>query len=110
MRRTLDLICKDKDADKIYKEKNPKNKGNVTLAAMLKVLEQENILPETLSSSSWVVKELGNDAAHDESDISDYHMMEIASIVEAIIHYLYELPNKIKELKEWYLPEKEMPK
>jgi hypothetical protein len=109
-RRTLELICKDKDAEKTHRNKHPKDKRKIIpLADLLKVLEQENILPKTLSSSSWVVRELGNDAAHDESEVPEYHMKEIASIVETIIHYFYELPAKIKRLKDEYLPEKEMP-
>ena len=89
LRRTLEMICKNKNAH-----------GN-TLEAKIKDLANSNILPETLDDSSWLIRMMGNDAAHaDDINYTEYEVGQIIEFVEMIITYLYELPNRIDKLKE----------
>lgn len=89
LRRTLEMICKNKNAQ-----------GN-SLEAKIKDLANRNILPATLDDSSWLIRMMGNDAAHaDDINYTDYEVEQIIEFVEIIITYLYELPNRIDKLKE----------
>ena len=67
----------------------------------IKDLANKNILPSTLDDSSWLIRMMGNDAAHaDDINYTDYEVGQIIEFVEMIITYLYELPNRIDDLKE----------
>ncbi len=62
---------------------------------------QKNILPATLDDSSWLVRNMGNDAAHaDAIRYTEYEVEQIIEFVEQIITYLYELPERITILKK----------
>ena len=89
LRRTLEMICKNKEAQ-----------GH-TLEEKIKDLADKNILPSTLKDSSWLIRTMGNDAAHaDDINYTDYEVGQIIEFVEMIITYLYELPCRIERLKE----------
>lgn len=89
LRRTLEMICKDKYAQ------------GKTLELKIRDLVQKNILPATLDDSSWLVRNMGNDAAHaDAIRYTEYEVEQIIEFVEQIITYLYELPERITILKK----------
>lgn len=89
LRRVLEAICKDKGAA-----------GN-DLSAMIKDLVVKKILPEMLDDACWVIRQLGNSAAHaDRADFYNYEAERTTEFVGAIIDYLYVLPNKIGEFKQ----------
>lgn len=89
LRRTLEMICKDKVA-----------KGK-TLEQKIKDLSSKNILPATLNDSSWLIRTIGNEAAHaDTINYTEYEVAQIIGFVEQIITYLYELPECIAGMKE----------
>lgn len=89
LRRTLEMICKNKSAQ-----------GN-SLEQKIKDLVAKNILPATLNDSSWLIRNMGNDAAHaDAIHYTEYEVEQIIEFVEQIITYLYELPERILRLKK----------
>ena len=89
LRRTLEMICKNKQAQ------------GKTLENKISDLANKNILPSTLNDSSWLIRTMGNDAAHaDEINYTDYEVGQIIEFVEMIITYLYELPCRIDNLKD----------
>ena len=89
LRRTLEMICKNKKAQ------------GKNLEEKIKDLANKNILPSTLDDSSWLIRTMGNDAAHaDDINYTEYEVGQIIEFVEMIITYLYELPNRIDKLKE----------
>lgn len=89
LRRTLEMICKDKAAQ------------GKTLELKIQDLVTKNILPATLDDSSWLIRNMGNDAAHaDAIHYTDYEVEQIIEFVAQIITYLYELPERITRLKK----------
>ena len=88
LRRVLEAICKEKGAD-----------GN-DLSKMIKDLVDKKILPEMLDDACWVIRQLGNCAAHaDDIDFYKYEVERTTEFVGAIIDYLYILPSKISTFK-----------
>lgn len=87
LRRVLELICINKNAN-----------GN-TLENKIKDLVNINILPPTFDAACKHIRIIGNEGAH-ENQIS-IPAREIKTLIEyldSIINYLYVLPEKIKQL------------
>ena len=83
------MICKNKYAQ------------GKTLELKIQDLAQRNILPATLNDSSWLVRNMGNEAAHaDDIHYTEYEVEQLIDFVEQIITYLYELPERITRLKK----------
>ncbi|MFW6028734.1 MAG: DUF4145 domain-containing protein [Halanaerobiales bacterium] len=88
LRRTLEMICKDHGI----------HKG--TLGFKLKEMVNKNILPSVLDDASYLLKELGNEAAHgDDIKHSENDVNEMIEYTEYIINYVYVLPYKIKKVQ-----------
>lgn len=89
LRKTLELICKDKNA--IGRNLNDK----------LKKLFELGILPPTLKSASNITRKLGNMGAHESDiEISTTELSSTIKLVEYIIQYIYILPNEIEILEK----------
>ena len=89
LRRTLELILKDKGAT----EWGLKDK--------IEEIAEKGLLPDTLKEASSLTKILGDSAAHDKDLEIDQHDVEsMAEFVEFIIEYLYVVPDKINTYKE----------
>ena len=88
LRRTLEMICKDKNAE----GKNLENK--------ISDLVQKKILPEMMNDACWVLRQLGNDAAHaDDIVFTESEVRECIEFVSIIINYLYSMPTRVEELR-----------
>jgi hypothetical protein len=88
LRRTLEAICKDKGAS-----------GN-TLEKMIRDMIDKNILPQTFDDACWVIRQLGNEAAHaGKTNIYAHETDQVINFVESIIDYLYALPLRRSKLK-----------
>lgn len=88
LRRTLELVCKDKKA-----------KGK-SLSQMIKSLSNNNILPPALIEVSTITRLFGNIGAHDNNgEVSAHEINQVTEFVEYILDYLYVLPAKIKSLQ-----------
>lgn len=89
LRRTLELILKDKGAKKY------------ALDDKIKELAEEGVLPESLKEISTFTRQLGNDVAHDKGADPDIHLLNsLVDLVEYLIEYLYILPWKINKFAE----------
>lgn len=89
LRRTLELILKDKGATKWG------------LKDKIEEIAEKGLLPDTLKEASSLTKILGDSAAHDkEMDIDQHDVESMAEFVEFIIEYLYVVPDKINSYKE----------
>lgn len=99
MRKTLEAICRDKNA-----------KGN-SLDEMVQDLIVEKILPESLKDACWIIRYLGNEAAHDNFVSIQQRDIEIViGFMESIINYIYSQPKIINNLKNEILDRKTMKK
>lgn len=88
LRRTLELILKDKGATKWG------------LKDKIEEIAQKGLLPDTLKEASSLTKILGDSAAHDNDlEIDQYDVDSMAEFVEFIIEYLYIIPDKINTYK-----------
>ena len=88
LRRVLEMICKDKGA-----------KGR-TLEKKIEYLIQNNSLPPMIEDACWIIRQLGNDAAHaDDSTVSSYDIEQVIGFVSTIIDYLYSLPLRVSNMK-----------
>ena len=89
LRKTLELICKDKNA--IGRNLNDK----------LKKLFELGILPPTLKSASNITRKLWNMGAHESDiEISTTELSSTIKLVEYIIKYIYIIPNEIEILEK----------
>jgi len=89
LRKTLELICNDKNA-----------KGR-DLKSKINYLIKDNIFPEEFNDAYWIVRHLGNKAAHtDETGIHTRDVKAIINLLYVIINYLYVTPHNMKYLKE----------
>ena len=89
LRRVLEMICKEKGA--IGKD----------LETMIENLISTGVLSSAFSDACWVIRQLGNGAAHaDKSDIYAYHIEQTIEFVSTIINYLYSMPVRVAGMKK----------
>ncbi len=96
LRRVLEAICKEQGA-----------KGN-SLEIMISDMLEKGKLPSTMNDACWIIRQLGNNAAHADDII--VHMSDVEHTIgflKTIMQYLYTLPEQMKELKEKLKKEKE---
>lgn len=88
LRRTLEIICKQQGeikGDLVVKVQNLANRG---------------ILPSVLKDASDILRKLGNEAAHgDDKNFDKSQVNQMINFTEAIIDYIYILPDKINKMK-----------
>ena len=88
LRMVLEAICKDKGA-----------KGN-TLEQMIKDMIANKVLPEMFDDACWVIRQLGNSAAHADKRVYNAHQVDqTIGFMKDIINYLYTLPQQMKSLR-----------
>lgn len=89
LRRTLELLLKDKGATKWG------------LKDKIEEIAAKGLLPDTLKEASSLAKMLGDTATHDkELEIDQYDVEAMAEFIGFIIEYLYIVPDKINAYKE----------
>ncbi len=89
IRRALDLLCKQEDAN-----------GN-NLYEKIQDLSQKGIIPRILSEMADTIRLLGNDSAHDNSEILDNNDLDVLdNFYSSIIEYVYIAPKKVELLKD----------
>lgn len=88
LRRTLEMICVDKQA------------VGHTLEDKIQYLIEEKVLPEMLIDACWIIRQNGNSAAHgDNVNFFDYEVDECIEYMITIVNYLYSMPIRLKSLK-----------
>lgn len=89
LRRVLEMICKDRGAV-----------GN-TLEQKIADLVSKNIFTSTLDNACWIIRQLGNEAAHaDEIKVYKNDVEQVIEYISIIIKYLYSMPYQVKRMKE----------
>ncbi|WP_409177485.1 DUF4145 domain-containing protein [Brevibacillus fortis] len=89
IRRTLEIMCKDKQAngDSLYEK--------------LKDLSDNGVLPPILNEMTTVLRKLGNEAAHgDEREFSSELVDSMVKFTHVILDYVYVLPDKLGEIQD----------
>lgn len=88
LRRVLEAICKERGAE------------GKNLEAMIKNMIDRNILPKMLDDACWIVRQLGNSAAHGDNKCFSLRQVDQTIVfMQNIINYLYALPEKMKEMR-----------
>lgn len=88
LRRVLEMICKDKGAE------------GSTLEKKIDDLIKKKIFPPMIGDACWIIRQMGNDAAHaDKTIVYTYDVDQIIGYVATIIDYLYSLPCRVTKLK-----------
>lgn len=89
IRRTLEMMCKDKGA------------SGKTLYLKLKDLSDKGVLPPILTEMTSVLRDLGNAAAHgDEREFSEELIESMIKFTNVILDYVYNLPDKLSEIQK----------
>ena len=89
LRRVLEMICKDKGAV-----------GN-TLEQKNQSLVDKNIFTSTIDDACWIIRQLGNEAAHaDKIEVYQNDIEQVIEYIALIIKYLYSMPYQVKIMKE----------
>ncbi len=95
LRRVLEMICNDKGA-----------KGQ-TLENKIRDLVESKLLPEMIGDACWIIRQLGNEAAHsDKIEVYSYDVEQVIGYVGTIIDYLYSMPHRISKMKETIIKRK----
>jgi signal recognition particle subunit SEC65 len=88
IRRTLEMMCKDKKA------------SGKDLYHKLKDLSDKGVLPPIINEMASVLRELGNEAAHgDDREFSEELIDSMIKFTHAILDYVYNLPEKLSEIQ-----------
>lgn len=88
LRRVLEMICKEKGA--IGKDLEDK----------IENLISTGVLSPSFSDACWVIRQLGNSAAHaDKERIYTYQVEQTIEFVSTIINYLYSMPVRVAKMK-----------
>lgn len=88
LRRTLEIICKDKGA-----------KGK-TLEKKILNLTERCIFPQIINEASDILRILGNEAAHgDDVNYDERTIQEMINYTQIIIEYVYVIPYRISVIK-----------
>lgn len=84
LRRTLEMICKDKGAVK------------GSLEDKIEHLASESVLPSAMTDICTIIRLYGNDGAHgDEVKVTKFDLDRVIKYVSTIIEYLYSLPARV---------------
>lgn len=88
LRRTLEIICKDKGA-----------KGK-TLEKKILDLTQKCVFPQVINEASDILRILGNEAAHgDDVNYDERIVQEMINFTQIVIEYVYVIPFRINNIK-----------
>lgn len=88
LRRVLEAICKEKGA-----------KGK-TLELMIEDMIKKGILPQMFDDACWIVRQLGNSAAHgDDAKFTIHQVDQTIDFMKNILNYLYTMPIKMKKIR-----------
>lgn len=89
LRRVLEMICKDKGAVGRDLEKKIDN------------LIEKKIFPPMIGDACWIIRQMGNDAAHaDKIEVYAYDIEQVIGYVSTIIDYLYSMPYRVDKMKK----------
>ena len=89
IRRTLEMMCKDKGAD-----------GN-DLFKKLQFLSEKGTLPPILKDMASVLRVIGNAAAHaDEEKFNHDLVPSMIEFTKIILDYVYNLPKQIENIQD----------
>lgn len=75
-----------------------------TLGAKIKTLATRGQLTADIAEWSNHVRDLGNDAAHEETPLTRKELEDLRGISEMVLRYLFTLPNMIKKRRGEKLP------
>ena len=96
LRRVLEAICKEKGAN------------GKTLELMISDMINRGILPQMFDDACWIVRQLGNSAAHaDSAKFTVYQVDQTIDFMQNIISYLYSLPIKMQKMRSTVEAEKQ---
>ena len=99
LRRVLEMICKDKGA------------VGHTLDQKIDDLIEKKVFPPMIEDACWIIRQMGNDAAHaDKIEVYTYDIEQVIGYVATIIDYLYSLPYRVGEMKKKIKKRKESTK
>jgi hypothetical protein len=89
LRRTLEMVCKDKG----------EIKGD--LYNKIKNLSKKGILPPILDQMATVLRHIGNAAAHGDDTKFDHNIVHsMIEFTNTILEYVYVLPKKLSIIQE----------
>ena len=89
LRRVLEMICKDKGAVGGNLEKKIEN------------LINRGVFPPMIEDACWIIRQLGNEAAHaDKIKVFRSDIEQVIEYVATIIDYLYSLPYRVDKMKK----------
>lgn len=88
LRRVLEAICKEQGAE------------GKNLDSMIKNMLDKGKLPEVMNDACWIIRHLGNDAAHaGKIRVYKSDVEQTIDFLKTIIQYLYTLPVQMERLK-----------
>ncbi len=96
-RRALELTIKDR---------GPEFKG--TLQKRIDALAAAGKLTPDLAKWAHSVRELGNEAAHDEPEPSEADIDDLGAFTRVVLEYLYTMPAKVKKRAPAVVPDGEV--
>ena len=89
LRSVLEKICKDK------------GETTSTLEKKIQNLINKKVLPPMFEDACWIIRKLGNEAAHgDNVQYFEYEVEQVITYISEIINYLYCLPSLTASMRQ----------
>ena len=89
LRSVLERICKDK------------GESEGLLNVKIEKLIKNKILPAMFADACWIIRKLGNEAAHgDNIEHYEYEVEQVITYISEIINYLYCLPAMTSNMRQ----------
>ena len=67
----------------------------------LEFLVENKVLPEMIGDACWIIRRLGNDAAHaDKIEVYQNDVEQVIEYLATIIDYLYAMPYRVSKMKK----------
>ena len=89
LRSVLEKICKDK------------GETTGTLEGKIQNLIDKKVLPPMFKDACWIIRKLGNEAAHgDNVQYFEYEVEQVITYISEIINYLYCLPALTASMRQ----------
>ncbi|WP_414831845.1 DUF4145 domain-containing protein [Afifella sp. YEN Y35] len=100
VRKALDVATRDMARTRIGNEKRSETIVKLWLKKRIEALTSEGLLTVDLSDLAGVLKDGGDEAAHDDEPYSKEDAIRLVGYAQAFLTYAYTVPGMVAEVRE----------
>ncbi|WP_307152968.1 DUF4145 domain-containing protein [Rhodopseudomonas julia] len=99
-RKALDVATRDIARTRIEDETKSKDTVKAWLKKRIQTLREEGLLTRDLSDLASILKDGGDEAAHDDEPYNAEDARKLIAYAQAFLTYAYTVPGMVKEVRE----------